>query len=293
MGKSKEFIMPPKFYQKKPLLKQLVRVNKGIYQFQLKTKNCIRLFFRRRGFGINPNSLFKSVDIETNPICNRKCSFCPLSKDDSKKEMMSEEIFNKIVAELKELNYCGDVCLSSYGEPLLDPRLTSFAKKIKSEVGSRIVISTNGDFLTEEKLDELLSAGIDKIYVSQHDKEPSPAIKHLFSKINSTQAKHLVFQIVNENSELFNRGGSVAVKKMIQNPPFCDQIKYFYIRSDGNVRLCCNDYFNVVKLGNVKEEKLIDIWNKSFFKKVREELSKGIYNLKVCKMCQGIVSPKL
>ena len=101
MGKSKEFTIPQKFYQKKPLLmrllKRLVRVNKGLYQFQLKTKNCIRMFFRRRGFGINPNSLFKLVEIETNPICNRKCPFCPISKDDSKKEMMSEEIFNKIV----------------------------------------------------------------------------------------------------------------------------------------------------------------------------------------------------
>jgi radical SAM protein with 4Fe4S-binding SPASM domain len=57
----------------------------------------------------------------------------------------------------------------------------------------------------------------------------------------------------------------------------------------GDVVLCCEDYFGNYKYGNVNSEKLIDIWNKEEFRRVRKECSKGIYNLDICKKCVGII----
>jgi len=270
------------------LIKLLGKSNKKFYKFLIKLRYsnkyafsfCCKIF----NYDIDINSIFKLVEIEICPLCNRRCSFCPISQDNTPKKLMSDQLFNKILTELKELNFNGEICLNSYGEPLLNKRLAGFVKSIKTELNSKIVINTNGDFLTIEKFRELVSAGIDNIIVSQHDKEPSAAIESLFSKVNSAEKKHLFFQKVNEDSPLSNRCGTVKVKNLI----FWDcPIQNIYIRADGNIRLCDNDYYCEVKLGNVNQSKLIDIWNSSYYRRIRNEIKRGIFNLEICKRCHN------
>lgn len=264
-------------------IKQVIKSNKKLYIFLWK----IRVFFINSYLKFFKN--FRSIEIETTPICNRKCSFCPITnvaQDGTPKKVMSEELFNKIIKELKELRFKGDVCLSSYGEPLLDKRLAGFAKKVKEELGVKIIIFTNGDFLTTLKFRELLLAGIDTFFMSQHDTEPSTAIKKLLAEISPSERKHLVFGVINEESSLNNRGGTVEVKTL--QPLVICPIRKMYVRADGAIRLCCNDYFREVRLGNVNETKLIDIWNSLAYKKIRKELEKNIFNQRVCKKCQRI-----
>jgi radical SAM protein with 4Fe4S-binding SPASM domain len=81
---------------------------------------------------------------------------------------------------------------------------------------------------------------------------------------------------------MINRGGLVNITQK--------RIKYYTLASEnlvidynGNVILCCNDYLSSVKLGNINNEKIIDIWNKKFYKKIRYELRKGIFTLDICK----------
>jgi len=293
MEKSRNFVIPKEFIRKKSLFKSIIRSNKKLHNFLWKFKMNVKRYFIVLYYRFNKkaDSIFKIVEIETCPICNRRCSFCPITYDKNPPEIMSEELFNKIVAELKKLKFKGEIYLSSYGEPLLDKRLARFAKKIKVELGSKIIINTNGDFLTEEKFRELVLAGIDTINVSQHDKEPSLAIRNLFSQVTTLKLKHLVFTVKNEDSELFNRGGSVKVKNLPPSVPFCN-ITHMFIRADGNVRFCCNDYYCEVKLGNVNQKKLVDIWNDPFYRKIRNETRKGIFNLKICKRCLGILPPR-
>lgn len=288
MEKSKNFIIPGKFVKREPLFKRIIKSNKKLHKSLWKLKH----FFVISYYKLNKKAdhIFKYVEIETYPICNRKCSFCPVSQDKTPKKMMSDELFNKIINELKELHFKGEVSLSCYGEPLLDKRLAGFAKRIKAELGSKIIINTNGDFLTTEKFRELIAAGIDTIYLSQHDKESPSVIKNLFSEISPTEQRHLAFNLVNEDTELVNRGGSVEVK--ILRTLFGCPFRNIYIRADGNVRLCCNDYYCEVKLGNVNQSKLIDIWNNPFYKKIRNEIRRDIFNLKICKKCLGIISSK-
>jgi len=288
MKKSKNFIISSEFIRRKSLFKRIVKSNEKLYEFLWKLKHYFDILYYK--FNKKADSIFKLVEIETCPICNRKCSFCPLSQDKNLPQMMSDELFNKIMNELKELHFKGSVFLSSYGEPLLDKRLAGFAKRIKAELFSKIIINTNGDFLTIEKFRELVSAGIDTIVVSQHDKEPSLAIKNLFSEISPIERRHLVFQVVNEDLPLGNRGGSVEVKTL--RTLFDCPIRNIYIRADGNVRFCCDDYYCEVKLGNVNQSNLIDIWNSPFYKKIRNEIRRGIFNLEICKKCRGILSPQ-
>jgi len=267
-------------------LKRMIKSNRLLYSFLYKFFRCNRYIFILKNFRRDTDSLFKSISIETYSFCNRKCAFCPVAYDNTQKAIMPTEVFTKILKELKELNFRGEVGLSNYGEPLLDERLPNFVQQIKKELGSRIVISTNGDFLTFNKFKELVSVGVDLFHISQHDLEPSETIKNLFSQLTPSEWKYISYEIVKEDSiTLANRGGSLKMKTF--HPFYCD-VQHTIIRATGEVCFCCNDYYNEVKLGNVKNERLIDIWNKPFYRRIRNEIKRGIFKLSICKKCLGI-----
>lgn len=78
--------------------------------------------------------LFSSIEIETMNRCNGKCTFCPVNHDiDPRKfSRMSEPLFQKIIDELKTLNYSGRLALYSNNEPFLDVRIEDFARYARS-----------------------------------------------------------------------------------------------------------------------------------------------------------------
>ncbi|MCX6759124.1 MAG: SPASM domain-containing protein [Candidatus Nealsonbacteria bacterium] len=277
-------IIPPSVKAgEKNWLKRWIKNNKSLYPLFYRLLRCNRDVFILRNFWINTDTLFSSVEIETCSICNRKCPFCPVAYDNSQKVIMSDEIFNKIITELKELNFKGEIAFAGYGEPLLDKRLEEFVKRIKKELGSSVEIVTNGDFLTYERFKQLISAGADTFRLSQHDKEPSEQIKEFFSNVQKNELKYIIFQTATEGSITFtNRGGSVKMKTL--HPFYCAPM-HLIIRADGSVPLCCNDYYEEVKLGNVTKQRIIDIWNKPFYREIRNEIKRGIFNLEICKKC--------
>ena len=71
------------------------------------------------------------VNLELSTYCNRKCDYCPVSLYPREQEYMSEELFKKIIGELKDISYSGGIVLNFYNEPLLDNNLlekTSYEK---------------------------------------------------------------------------------------------------------------------------------------------------------------------
>jgi len=270
----------------KNLLRRLIKSNKKLHAPFYKLLRCNRFIFLLRNFWTNTDALFNSVEIESISICNRKCSFCPVAYDPRPREIMTNEIFNKIITELKELNFKGEIAFSGYGEPLLDEKLEEKVEKIKKELDSSVEIVTNGDFLTYERFKKLISLGVDTFRISQHDKEPSEQIKNLFRSLKKDDLKYIIFQTATEDSITFtNRGGSVPIKTL--HPFYCAPM-HLIIRANGSVPLCCNDYYKEINFGNIKEERLIDIWNKPFYRKIRNEIKKGIFKLEICKKCLGI-----
>jgi radical SAM protein with 4Fe4S-binding SPASM domain len=290
--RQKTNVIPPSVKAgEKNLLKRFIKSNKKLHSLFYRLLRCNRFIFILRNRRCNTEALFKSVEIESTSICNRKCPFCPVAYDNSQKVIMSDEIFNKIITELKDLNFKSEIAFSGYGEPLLDKRLEEFVKRIKKELGSFVEIVTNGDFLTYERFKHLISEGANVFRLSQHDKEPSEAIKLLFGNIKKDELKYIIYQTANEGSVTFtNRGGSVPGLKTL-HPFYCSPM-HIIIRADGSVPLCCNDYYKEINFGNIKEERLIDIWNKPFYRKIRNEIKKGIFNLPICKRCLGILPQK-
>jgi MoaA/NifB/PqqE/SkfB family radical SAM enzyme len=54
------------------------------------------------------------------------------------------------------------------------------------------------------------------------------------------------------------------------------------VRWTGDVVLCCHDYNGIRSYGNIKDEKVEDIWNSMALHKKREELQQGIRKGKLC-----------
>ncbi len=91
------------------------------------------------------------VSLETCTSCNHRCPFCPVSVAPRDKEVMSQELFERIVDEIAEF---GDekvvVSLSNYNEPTFDPL---FEERIRYLFAKRIPVSilTNASGFTPER----------------------------------------------------------------------------------------------------------------------------------------------
>ena len=120
-----------------------------------------------------------TVYIEQTKYCNFKCFYCIHStRDEAGGEFqklghrmmhMDEAYFDKIVHDLQEFPKGGvkRIVFSGLGEPLTNPLLPTFVKKIvDADIAGRVEVITNGLLLTPEKSDALVAAGITNINIS-------------------------------------------------------------------------------------------------------------------------------
>ena len=279
--------------QKKHILKikNLVKTSKffGIPMYWVLNKYYGLIKFLTYGI----SDMFLSINIETTTICNRRCSHCPnsiyergLSKNE---ELMDEHIFRKIIDELAEIGFEGRISPHHFGEPLMDKRLVNFVEYTRKKLPkSKIFIVSNGDFLTPAMYDLLVDKGVDTFLITQHSKEMPENIKLLFYHSNQKKLKNRVVYNKIKDLPLGNRGGLIKIKSN-KLPRCLGPRNPLVIDYAGNIVLCCSDYFSSVVFGNVKNEKLMDIWKSNRFKLMRQQLRKRNYTLEMCKKCAGFI----
>ena len=150
------------------------------------------------------------VQIRATTVCNMKCKFCSTSAND-----FSLHPYNFVV-ELNHLVHWAkqilptisneiEVNLDSVGEPTAYPQLIELIQELrKIKEVKKISMQTNGTFLTKKLIDELQSAGLDRINVSLHSLKLSQA-KELFDKESYNLEKILEmvkYITTNKNIEL-------------------------------------------------------------------------------------------
>lgn len=110
----------------------------------------------------------KYFAVETCNNCNGSCIMCAKSRKELKElQIMKDMVFDKIVEEIKSYNHWIEmVCLNSDGEPLLDKKISERVKKLKDIGIKHVYISTNGQLLTKDVIEELMTAGLDDIRIS-------------------------------------------------------------------------------------------------------------------------------
>lgn len=112
------------------------------------------------------------VNIETINRCNGHYSFCPCNVDYETRPFryMENDLFEKIISDLKNLKYNGVITLHVNNEPFMDKLMVerlSFAKKHLPL--AYFLLYSNGTLLTAEDLNKLRFI-VDRLIINSYNK---------------------------------------------------------------------------------------------------------------------------
>jgi sulfatase maturation enzyme AslB (radical SAM superfamily) len=98
------------------------------------------------------------VDIETLSHCNARCGFCPQSVDPKPKQIMTMELFERVVGEIAPFAP-RSVALNNFNEPLLDPFFVERCRLLEQH-GLTVALFTNATVLRPAVLDYLRTSRV-------------------------------------------------------------------------------------------------------------------------------------
>ena len=243
------------------------------------------------------SKILSIINIETSSKCNRKCDYCPDSiYNRETQNILSHSHWNKILINLKKMEYKGQVSLNLYNEPMLDPYIYERIKSLRKAAPlCEIKISSNGDYLNFETLSNLAEAGLNSAYITFHtakgdDYNDSTQEGYLrkflrrskinyedieiqfspgkYIKSNYLFNKKLLLVMLSNNWGDFgnDRGGSVIKlsRKIQRNNPCMRVFREFTISHLGDVFPCCQIFPDAPEskkfvLGNIADYNIEDI----------------------------------
>lgn len=279
--------------------------NKALYFIKQRLKQYLYsynyMLFTMSGSHSN-NLLFNKIYIETVSCCNNDCAFCPASvtnKVKSPDSFMQEKLYLKVLEELVSLNYQGSVAFHCNNEPLLDKRLPNFVKLAREKLKNNFFyIYTNGILINTDLANSLFVSGLNRVIVNNYndDYKLIPSIKDIV-KNNRFIKGEVIVNYRLKNEYLFNRAGqSPNVKNPLRKPlkAVCLRpLKEIVVGYDGTVPLCGSDGLWKMRMGNVRELSIKDIWFSEGFNRVREALIKGDRGFSdICRVCDVVNFPK-
>jgi len=266
------------------------------------------------------------VQIQTINSCNANCIKCPNSKIYQTRKIMSDEVFLKILYELKitfpDRFFHFDVYLQN--EPLLDPKLFKRIKLIKEYFKGQheIYMSSNAMLLPKfkEKILEVFDPKIDHINIALHTWDAESYNMTHGTKISQKKFEemknvsnelveifkekghyNLFTEKIKEDKELYNskdwyqlaysRGGFLSNDRiLIKELEGCmrNKHKYFNFLYDGSMILCCMDYLRQTVYGNIKHQTLLEVINSDIYKNLMLKVENKIESAPdfICKKCE-------
>jgi len=245
--------------------------------------------------------LMSVVEISNSGMCNRKCSFCPRSDPNypDVNEFISDKLHKKIFSELSELKYKGMIIYSGYVEPLLHKKIyQNIAEARKFLPEAQIEIITNGDVLNKDRLKKLFQAGLSTLLISVYDGPDEE--KEFYKLCKDTGLRDDQYVIRNRympeeasfGINLSNRSGNLnnaeykipEVKKALNK--VCNYPAYtFFIDYNGDVQMCSHDWAKKYVIGNMKNDKIENIWLSQKYKLARKKLLFAKRNFMPCNKC--------
>ena len=117
--------------------------------------NYIQTFLNYQGIHMDYP---RNVHIETNAKCNAKCKFCPHSVLERKNKVMPEELFYKIIKDLKEIPGNIPFAISPFkvNEPLLDNTIFEKIYYINQELpNATICLTSNFNIATPDQIEKM------------------------------------------------------------------------------------------------------------------------------------------
>lgn len=265
----------------------------------------------------------KLIEIEVFSFCNRKCWYCPNSYIDryTENNLMPVERYLDIINQLKEIDYDQEITYSRYNEPLSHREIIleriSQARTLLPKCKLRT--NSNGDYITHDYIEELRDSGLNELFIQQylandelydHQKIKDMMLKKLnflgfeYDLITDIYNHRIEYNIkvdgmtVHLRARNFSIEGTSRTKKVSEfneryvRTQSCRQpFNNMYIDYNGSVMVCCNtrsdvpDHNNGI-MGNIKDEKLWDIYSGSKYNYWREHLKDNSPKTGICEKCK-------
>jgi MoaA/NifB/PqqE/SkfB family radical SAM enzyme len=189
------------------------------------------------------------------------------------------------------------------------PELLAMASKTLPR--AKLLIQTNGDFLTVEKGLALFEAGLHKLIINVYDDKEQlgrlqnlvaalvkkrPGLRQIRSGLGPmirSENRGKIKREISIDNKTWWRGDSQEnwagnIPGALAEPLKKSCIRPFnqlYVHYNGNAVLCCSDWKGEVVLGNVLEQGLSAVWLGPVATRYREKLARKDRRLKLCAVC--------
>lgn len=266
------------------------------------------------------------IEIETSTICNWRCEYCPVKYNKRIPKYMDLNVFNQIIDRTIEYGHIKYVTLHSYNEPTIDKNFFNYLKKI-SQTRLMLTLYTNGSGLDEtkinilknyknlrnivitipsvnrEKFEEMTgSRDYDKtIRAIRMAKKEGINVRLSIQGLGDLTHKAEIEALKKEFSGLlysqymsFDRAGTL---KNEYNQNLHVGGDYLYgcrsfmeiipVNVNGEVFICCNDFYQKNKLGNILDKPISEVLSGRIASKYRREIWGGtkVSSDHICRKC--------
>ncbi|OGW37767.1 MAG: hypothetical protein A2Y97_03735 [Nitrospirae bacterium RBG_13_39_12] len=236
-----------------------------------------------------PPRRFIQVNIETNSICTRTCHYCLFGIRKVPARHMSSQLFFNIIDQLVEMHFIGRVSLFEINEPLTDKRIYDFTRYISCVLPRCYqLLVTNGDLLNQERLDALMENGLDQLIINSYDEKSFNKNEVWFKYGTEKYPGRIEHCDKTSFKEWTSRSGHIKqyyAGEAVNT--FCEYPNYIlYIKPDGKVLACWNDFDEENVMGDLNRDSIREIWYGHRFKRFRGFVNKGNRSISyLCRRC--------
>lgn len=212
---------------------------------------------------------------------------------------MKDEIFQKIVDNLKKIKFKGRICPYVNNELLLDKKIFNRIETLRViDDDISITIESNGKLLTIEKLYKFFDSGADQVFINDYANcyidylFLTKRMRDLLSKIDTRRIKRDVNFTISHRLKkqlLSARSDKVKSRKALtiaNKEKYCDfPFNQLNINPIGDIFICCRDSYYDGLMGNINENSLEEIWFNSKYQEVRNAFLENRRILPICDRC--------
>ncbi len=243
------------------------------------------------------NFSINRVEIEISNECNQACSYCPNSVVKAKEvKHMPLHIYQTLLNQLKKNNYQGNIYFHFYNEPLMSPHLLDWILLAKKKLpDNKIDIFTNGTLInSKDQLQKFFNAGVWRFNITAHSTDTLSKIAPIINSFGKQQKN--LFKVSSSLDIIYsNRGGAISylpatTPNILSRPCFIPHTN-MVVTTNGDVLPCYEDFFQTMKMGNIANESLLNIWNSPQYIALRNTLktSGGRKKYQLCSKCNNIL----
>lgn len=205
----------------------------------------------------------KIIQIEFTNHCNRRCDYCGIPRMQREKGFLEESTLRRCIEILKQIDQ-KTVGIHHFGESLMHPELIRFIE-ILNENEINPYLYTNGDFLTDERIEQLGKVRLDNLVISGH--APKERRIKLWEKTSAVGIKSYWQTTVKEQA--INMAGQLPIDYAVDKdlPPLSDPMtqcrflveQWACVLWNGDLVACCIDYEGLSIFGNIHDPEAISL----------------------------------